>query len=193
MKPVGVFSVPIWKDTLPDFNNKKSAMLSDVLDFASKNKNEVKSNMYGYQSPKTLHLQSNLKFFTDFLNQKVVEAAESIGLKSNIEVQECWVNINNSRQCFNHQHSHGGVFSGVFFLSIPDGSGMLYLKNSCVNPMWDGLKITKGANPYTSEASFVPPMEGHLLIWPSYLEHSVGTNNHDEERISISFNAYVKE
>lgn len=59
--------------------------------------------------------------------------------------------------------------------------------------MWDGLKITKGANPYTSEASFVPPMEAHLLIWPSYLEHSVGTNNHDEERISISFNAYVKE
>ena len=30
--------------------------------------------------------------------------------------------------------------------------------------------------------------DGTLLIFPSYLEHSVDTNTNDEERISISFN-----
>ena len=34
----------------------------------------------------------------------------------------------------------------------------------------------------------IEPEEGSILFFPSYLPHSVTTNNHDEERISISFN-----
>ena len=34
----------------------------------------------------------------------------------------------------------------------------------------------------------IEPVEGNIILFPSYLPHSVETNNHDEERISISFN-----
>jgi ectoine hydroxylase-related dioxygenase (phytanoyl-CoA dioxygenase family) len=34
----------------------------------------------------------------------------------------------------------------------------------------------------------IEPEEGSLIIFPSYLPHSVEPNKHDEERISISFN-----
>jgi len=37
----------------------------------------------------------------------------------------------------------------------------------------------------------VDPVEGFLFMWPSYLPHSVDQNNHDEERISISFNISI--
>jgi hypothetical protein len=46
-------------------------------------------------------------------------------------------------------------------------------------------------NQYTGESIKISPVEGNLMIWPSYLPHSVETNNHDDERISISFNIVV--
>ncbi|NBW70846.1 MAG: hypothetical protein EBR32_05505, partial [Bacteroidetes bacterium] len=34
----------------------------------------------------------------------------------------------------------------------------------------------------------IEPEEGSIVIFPSYLPHLVEPNNHDDERISISFN-----
>ena len=43
-------------------------------------------------------------------------------------------------------------------------------------------------NQFTGESIRIEPLEGNIILFPSYLPHSVETNNHDEERISISFN-----
>jgi uncharacterized protein (TIGR02466 family) len=88
----------------------------------------------------------------------------------------------------NREHVHGDVFSGVFYLHVPEKSGKLILQNHGINKMWDGCKLAQQKNQFTGESISVEPVEGNILLFPSYLPHSVETNNHDEERISISFN-----
>ena len=88
----------------------------------------------------------------------------------------------------NSEHVHDRMFSGVFYLQVPEGSGRLVVQNPGINRMWDGCQMTSNKNQYTAEISNIEPVEGDILFFPSYLPHSVETNNHDEERISISFN-----
>jgi len=105
-----------------------------------------------------------------------------------IALTEAWLNINDSRQCMNSEHVHGDVLSGVFYLSAPEGSGKIVFQNPAINKLWKGCSLTSQKNQYTGETIRIEPEEGNILLFPSYLPHSVVTNDHDEERISISFN-----
>ena len=105
-----------------------------------------------------------------------------------IALTSAWMNINDTRQCMNSEHVHGDVFSGVFYLQAPEESGKLVLQNPAINRMWNGCSLTSQKNQFTGESIRIEPVEGNILLFPSYLPHSVETNNHDEERISISFN-----
>jgi uncharacterized protein (TIGR02466 family) len=54
--------------------------------------------------------------------------------------------------------------------------------------LWEGSSLTARKNEFTAERISISPVEGNIILFPSYLPHSVETNSHDEERISISFN-----
>jgi uncharacterized protein (TIGR02466 family) len=105
-----------------------------------------------------------------------------------IAMTEAWLNINDSRQCMNTEHVHGDVFSGVFYVQTPEGSGKLSIANPGINRMWGGCQLASLKNQFTGETIRIEPVEGNIILFPSYVPHSVETNDHDEERISISFN-----
>ena len=48
------------------------------------------------------------------------------------------------------------------------------------------------ANQLNAEVVNITPQSGLLVLFPSYLYHSVAKNNSDEERIIISFNIDMK-
>jgi uncharacterized protein (TIGR02466 family) len=76
----------------------------------------------------------------------------------------------------------------VFYLKAPKGSGRLIVTNPGMNPLWQGAMLTDKKNKFNAERLSIDPTEGHILLWPSYLPHGVEPNDHDDERISISFN-----
>ena len=47
-------------------------------------------------------------------------------------------------------------------------------------------------NDLNADTIKVEPLEGNLLLFPSYLHHSVDENLSDEDRIVISFNLDVR-
>lgn len=193
MTPASLFSVPVWRANLPNFNGLKDAFLVAVKKYKESNPiSDSKSNSWGYQSPKEIHSLSELRPLFNFVTEMAQQSAESIGLYGNIAIMEAWANFNCSRQCMNNQHIHGGVFSGIFYLNAPAESGKLALINPGINGMWEGMSLIKHPGQYTSESMLIQPTEGEVIMWPSYLPHSVSTNNHDEARISIAFNLYSR-
>ena len=48
------------------------------------------------------------------------------------------------------------------------------------------------ANVFNSGLFSFPIKELDLMIFPSYLEHSVPTNNTNQKRVSLSFNTFVR-
>ena len=107
---------------------------------------------------------------------------------------DAWMNIN-PKGADNEKHTHPScAFAGVIWLKIPENSGNLYFYSPFGHISSDEIMsydpnfaISFNIPPTT----FTVPKEGKMLIFPSYLEHSVSENNSDEDRISISFNICI--
>jgi uncharacterized protein (TIGR02466 family) len=177
----------------PDFEDQKETFLTCVRDFKNKNpQGEHKSNVNAYHSPETLQGEEELRPLFQYICEMAIQAVIDLNfVENNIFLTHAWVNFNDNRQCMNSEHIHGEVLSGVFYLKAPPESGKLVLSNSGLNRLWGGISLVKEKNQFTGEMMRIEPEEGSIILFPSYLPHSVETNNHNDERISISFNLMV--
>ena len=193
MELAPIFSTPVWMSVLPDFEDHKNSFLTCVRNFKERNpQGEHKSNISSYQSPSTLQGEEELRPLFQYVCEMAIQAVQDLNfIDNNIFLTHAWVNFNDSRQCMNCEHIHGEVFSGVFYLKAPPESGKLVLTNTGLNRLWSGCELIKEKNQFTGESLRIEPEEGSIILFPSYLPHSVETNNHDDERISISFNLMV--
>jgi uncharacterized protein (TIGR02466 family) len=81
------------------------------------------------------------------------------------------------------------LFSGVYYPKIPNGEcGDLIFYRDHVMLSYLPSYIVEDWNDMTSGTTVYKARTGMLLIFPSWLEHSVTTNLTTEDRISISFN-----
>lgn len=184
-----IYSVPLWQSEYSEFEEHKDIFMEAVKKYKEENPSIKKSNIAGYHSPSTLQAVEELRPLFQYICQIGFKAVADLDLiDCDIALTEAWLNINDTRQCMNTEHVHSDVFSGVFYLSAPEESGNLILQNPAINKMWDGCKLIEQKNQFTAESIRIEPVEGNIILFPSYLPHSVETNNHDEERISISFN-----
>ena len=191
MNLMSIYSTPLWQSEFPEFDEHKEVFLAAVKEFKEQNptKEIPRSNISGYQSPSTLQGEEELRPLFEYICQMAYKAVADLDfVECDIALTEAWLNVNDSRQCMNSEHIHGEVFSGVFYIQAPKGSGKLNLVNPGINKMWHGCHLVSQKNQFTGESIVIEPTEGNIILFPSYLPHSVQTNDHDEERISISFN-----
>lgn len=193
MELLSIFSTPIWMSVYPDFEDQKETFLTCVRDFKNKNpQGELKSNIAGYQSPSSLQGEEELRPLFQYVCEMAIQAVQDLNfVPNNIFLTHAWVNFNDTRECMNSEHVHGEVLSGVFYLKVPQGSGKFVLSNPGLNRLWSGISLVKEKNQFTGEMMRIEPEEGSIILFPSYIPHSVETNSHDDERISISFNLMV--
>lgn len=191
MNIIQIFSTPVWESPLPNFKEQQDGFLKAASDFREKNPEGVKkSNLGGgYQSPMNLTNDPAFAPLFEFICQMGMKAAFDLQFVNvDTYVTAAWVNFNDSRSCVNYDHVHSDTFSGVFYLQTPEKSGKLVINNPGINPLWQGTMLTDKKNKFNSDKLRIDPVEGHIFIWPAYLPHGVEPNDHDEARISISFN-----
>jgi len=93
---------------------------------------------------------------------------------------------------YNPWHTHGGDFSGVIYLKIPEGMNKAYDKEFKDHYPSTGLiefMYGEKADFRSDNLKFLPRV-GMMLIFPSWLKHSVYPFYVDGERRSMSFNAH---
>ena len=103
-----------------------------------------------------------------------------------------WINVNHPGD-FNVLHCHPGCFlSATYYVKVPQEmkGGEIYFRD----PRGPAVAMyeTPGIDlPWVGSGIGIPfsPGEGHLLIFPSWLEHRVERFEGTGERISIAFNA----
>lgn len=187
-----IYSTPIWQAEYPDFEENKTQFIQAIRDLKEKYpEGENKSNIFGYHSLDQIHNEEErIHPLLHYIGEMVMKAAEDLGFISvDVALTSVWFTINDSRQCMNSEHVHTDTFSGVFYLAVPEGSGKLVIQNPGINRLWQGLSLVEKKNEFTGEKIAIVPVEGNIIMFPSYLPHWVEPNNHDEERIAISFNA----
>ena len=142
----------------------------------------------GWQSEQTLHQREE---FQDLISC-VTKFAKSILRFLRVgpdafEITGCWATVL-ANGAIHKVHSHPNNFlSGVYYVRIQSGSDTINFHD----PRSQTGVIRPPVVELTAENTdqvVVRVTNGTLLMFPSYLEHSVDTNMGEEERISISFN-----
>ena len=83
------------------------------------------------------------------------------------------------RGCIGHDwHVHPQTtVSGVFYATMPEGAGGLVFKD---------MRYLKGA--VQQQVHEVKPLPGHMLLFPSWLEHRVAPTPVSDNRVTLAFN-----
>ena len=110
---------------------------------------------------------------------------------SKFEIISSWI-VRQFKDEYNPTHWHGGHISGVGYLKVPNklGSTIKGKEKSNINGC---LQLIHGSKMFMSESMYtVKPEVGDFYLFPNYLMHTVFPfTDTDEERRSISFNAFI--
>jgi uncharacterized protein (TIGR02466 family) len=191
------FTTPIWISHIKNFKKIKSGIIKQLNGVRERDPNGAKkSNYIGYQSEENVNGIPELQpVFTHIMESMVRKAILDLQMEtSQGNLDYAWVNYNDSLNAFNVPHVHDAVFSGIFYINAPEGSGDLILCNESHNSLWMGDRLR---NKQANSRSYVPyfglkPKEGMCVIWGAYLQHYVNPNFKQVERISVSFNITVR-
>ena len=100
-----------------------------------------------------------------------------------------WVN-RTPKGADHYRHRHvNSIMSGVFYLSDNPTAIEFYSDMSIVN---QPLRFKpKEFNPFNTHINMIEVKKGTLVLFPSYLEHGVGRNIQEHDRLSLSFNTWA--
>ena len=142
----------------------------------------------GWQSNKDLHELDELRKLVSYINDRVKTILKflKIGYDA-FEITGCWANIN-PRGTAHKMHSHpNNYLSGVYYVQTQAGADTINLHDPRIHTGIIRPPVTELTVGNTDQV-VVKVRPGTLLIFPSYLHHSVDSNTSIEERLSVSFN-----
>lgn len=103
-----------------------------------------------------------------------------------LRLQECWVNIYD-RGDGQEIHCHANsVLSGIYYVATPEGSGQLMFHSPMADSMLEPPK--REMNSMNVPATGLTPQAGTMILFRSWLRHSVMPSTGTDSRISIAFN-----
>ena len=163
-----------------------------------------RSNMNGWQSPMYNDLSSvkeepisqifpeftKLNYLiNDFSTEMVHQEKLVVGSKF-AEIKEWWLN-KNDYQSYNHIHIHGRAdLIGVFYVKSPkDSSCIRVVRND--GSSYAGLYRDNLTLRYSQSVPY-PPIEGKFYLFPGHLWHYVCPQTVEGDRISSSYNIFLK-
>ena len=150
-----------------------------------------------YTTLQTDHDLHNRRSFTRLhraLTTKVNEFAAYLEVDTSRYVPrilECWLNVYGEGHSQDvHQHA-GYELSGVYYIRTPPGCGRINFYSPLDE---DGFSPIPGTRPSwkTQTIAHLEPQDGDLVLFRSWLRHSVSPNETAEERISIAFNVIFR-
>ena len=109
----------------------------------------------------------------------------------NIHLAQSWI-VSQYKHEYNPWHKHSGNFSGVCYLKLPEGMQNHFDEETKDHYPASGLIEFSYGEPcdMRSDTLMFKPQVGMMLVFPSWLKHSVYPFYCEGERRSMSFNAY---
>jgi uncharacterized protein (TIGR02466 family) len=190
------FPTGIYHAIYPEHETLKTELLSTIPIDVCKNQMAdgwpfwTKQNNSSIINPLEIKTVETEKF-SNWVVENVELFSRHYNSTASYEISQCWANVYQKGD-FQEPHIHPGfMFSAVYFLSAPPGSGKLMFENPML--AFDMLPIkTNIETELNSTAAVYAPVEGQLVIFRSNLRHAVYPHNSDKPRISIAFNLTEK-
>ena len=195
IKPNLFFPTPVWALQLDNFKNINEEMFKYIKDHQNKDLVGInKSNIKGWHS-KDFDLNDNapqnfISFILSHIEQVMVDMNWD-KQKQTAKINNMWAIINTGGSA-NLRHQHGNsTISGAYYVRAPENCGDIIFYDPRPAPVYSYPNAIS-PNTLNAQVNGISPKEGALVLFPSYLDHSVNENKSASERIVISFNIIVK-
>lgn len=187
-----MFPTTVLKCRLPDH----ARLNADLLDYVNglhraAPQGRTRSNALGWQSG---NLDFDVPVVAEFA-ALVLERAREYGLAHSwsfpshmqLVMRELWANVS-CQYAYNNVHNHpNSLLSGVYYVQVQDESGDILLFDPR-KQAWVMQPDFSERNQMNSSVHSISPEAGTLIIFPSWLDHGVGQNLSEIDRVSIAFN-----
>ena len=182
--PTPVLSVPYEENFEEELNFIKNVDYNRV--------NADQTEFFNLQSSDTFLLdKKDLLKIRIFIEKSIeIYRREVYHYSDKLIITQSWANKSGRGQK-HHSHVHpNSIVSGVFYFQMDESLPPIQFKR----PSHDSLALNvEQFNNFNSSTFILPVKNGELIIFPSTLEHSVPPNQSDKERISLSFNTFIKD
>lgn len=185
------FPTPVWTSVVVNKVDLNQQLLEYIHNLKIQDPVGLKkSNFKGWHSKNFDMNEKVPKSFINSIHSSINEAFLDMQwnlTKQNIQITSMW-SIINQKEALNGRHIHGNNFiSAAYYVKAPKNSGNIVFFDPRSAPSYHH-PITTGPNKLNADSHNIQPVDGLLVLFPSYLHHAVEPNNSNEERIVISFN-----
>jgi len=185
------FSTPIWSTKIDNHKYVNEEMYNYILNLREKNPEGIKkSNFNGWHSKDFDLIDETPKKFINAVSSNINTAFNDMDWdieKQIIKIKSIWAIIN-EKGASNERHHHGNsALSAAYYVRAPKNCGDIVFYDPRPAPVFSH-PIAKKPNILNATVNSITPEEGLLVLFPSYLDHSVKPNLSSNQRIVISFN-----
>lgn len=110
-------------------------------------------------------------------------------------ITQSWLNFNPPGSS-HHRHNHSNsLISGVYYIDTTPEDSITFVSHYNSNTITNNATLQIDVSEYNitnSNIWTVPVKNNDIIFFPSTLLHEVSPNNSDKNRISLSFNVFVK-
>tara|TARA_Y100001935_G_C17245402_1_gene478034 strand:- start:623 stop:1216 length:594 start_codon:yes stop_codon:yes gene_type:complete len=193
-KPNLLFPTPVWTIQLENFNKVNEEMYNFIKRSQIKDQKGIKkSNNKGWHSKdfnmKEIEPQNFIKNISPSI-EKVITDMNWDKENQSIKISNMWAIINTGGST-NSKHQHGNsTLSGAYYVRAPENCGDIVFYDPRPAPVFY-YPTSVSSNSLNAQINSITPKEGALILFPSYIDHSVNENLSNDERIVISFNIKI--
>jgi len=204
----GIFPVPIYRAYRDsDLDTTEESEIEDIFKEGMFNQDWIDENEFYYPEGKESSLRFNstsadqyifntkLKKIKQFCEKHIkIYVKEVLNPKhegdGDLYITGSWLTKTRPGE-YHHPHNHNNsIISGVFYIETLEDDRIYFHRLKEVNE-WFEFEAEE-YNPWNSSSWFVPIEKNNLLLFPSWLEHSVEENKSTKNRISLSFNTFAR-
>jgi uncharacterized protein (TIGR02466 family) len=185
---IPMFPTLVWKISLkPELRDVIDTKVIAMLEGLRRDLPNLEPG-HGWQSEQTLHERQELEELASCVRHAATSILRFLRIgQEAIEITGCWATVL-AKGAMHKVHSHPNNFlSGVYYVRVHPGSNTIHFHDPRIQAHVIQPPVVELTGENTDQV-VVSLTNGTLLMFPSYLEHSVGASLSAEERISVSFN-----
>lgn len=185
------FSSPVWVSKIDNYEKINESMLNYIMKLKEEDPSGInKSNFKGWHSKDFDLKNEEPKYFIDSIKKNINFALNDMNWdlnKQSVSINSLWAIIN-EKGAWNQKHHHSNSdLSAAYYVSAHENCGDIVFYDPRPAPVYKN-PISKSPNNLNATVNSLKPEAGMLVLFPSYLEHSVNPNLSNKKRVVISFN-----
>lgn len=193
MQRQDLWPTPLWYFEVPAALINPGQVAQDAYVHQKSNNGLTLSNVGGYQSyPLTMSdpVPPSIHRLMQFIVSQCQACAQEFGFQRQLSVANYWININKNGH-YNKMHIHSSsILSGCYYAATAPESGCIIFHNrpDISYILGEMKQIGARESRFTAVDQAFEPKPGAVLVFPSWLQHSVDENRSELDRVSIAFN-----